>query len=230
MTSHIYLALGEWEAVERANVAAMATVNQQRAARNRPPSRCGHTQEWLVYSLLQQGKDAGAELGGCGNEATAEVGGLLHNFEYGRAQAAFREAQAADPDNVMPFWGEAMTYNHPVWMEQDSKAGRAALSQLGTTEEARAAKARTPRERGMLAAVEALYGTGTKVERDYAYARRMESLFAADPSDVDVRAFTALSIMGSLMTAATRRSICARRRCSRRFFRFSSRILAFSII
>src|SRR4029453_19580505 len=43
---------------------------------------------------------------------------LLHNFEYGTAAAAFREAQAADPGFVMAYWGEAMTYNHPVRMEQ----------------------------------------------------------------------------------------------------------------
>ena len=45
---------------------------------------------------------------------------LLHNFEYEAAIAAFREAQAADPGFAMAYWGEAMAYTHPVWMEQDA--------------------------------------------------------------------------------------------------------------
>src|ERR687890_1197263 len=55
----------------------------------------------------------------------------LHNFEYAAAAAAFREAQAADPGFAMAYWGEAMSYNHPVWMEQDAAAARAVLARLG---------------------------------------------------------------------------------------------------
>src|SRR3954469_19837049 len=72
---------------------------------------------------------------------------LLHNFEYGRAAAAFRQAETADPNMVMAWWGEAMTFNHPVWMEQDQEAGEAVLAHLGATKEERLAKAKTPRER-----------------------------------------------------------------------------------
>src|SRR5579863_9696634 len=72
---------------------------------------------------------------------------LLHDFEYERAAEAFRRAEAADPGFAMAYWGEAMTFNHPVWMQQDLAAGRAALAKLGPTPEARAAKAPTQRER-----------------------------------------------------------------------------------
>src|SRR3954465_14524850 len=58
---------------------------------------------------------------------------LLHNFEYPRAAAAFRQAEAADPGFAMAWWGEAMTFNHPVWMEQDQEAGEAVLAHLGST-------------------------------------------------------------------------------------------------
>ena len=47
---------------------------------------------------------------------------LLHNFEYTSAAEEFRRAQEADPDFVMAYWGEAMTYNHPVWEQQDFAA------------------------------------------------------------------------------------------------------------
>lgn len=53
---------------------------------------------------------------------------LLHDFEYPAAAEAFRRAQTADPGFAMAYWGEAMTYNHPVWMQQDAVAARAALA------------------------------------------------------------------------------------------------------
>ena len=121
---------------------------------------------------------------------------LLHNFEYPSAAEAFRAAQAADPGFVLAYWGEAMIHNHPLWAEQDAAAARAVLAKLGPTPEARRAKVRSPREGQWLAAVEALYGSGNKIERDFAYADRMKAIFDADPNDIDARAFRALSIMG----------------------------------
>ena len=122
---------------------------------------------------------------------------LLHNFEYDRAAAAFRDAQAADPDFVMAYWGEAMTHNHPLWAQQDWEAAHAALARLGASLADRAAKARNAREGDWLAAVETLFGEGTKEERDRAYLAHMRGMFANDPADIDVRAFTGLAILGS---------------------------------
>lgn len=121
---------------------------------------------------------------------------LLHNFEYPRAAEAFRRAQAADPANVMAYWGEAMTYNHPLWAFQDADKGRAVLARLGATREARLAKARSPREAQWLGAVEVLYGEGDKLSRDQAYHARMMALHEADPGDVEARSFAALATLG----------------------------------
>jgi tetratricopeptide (TPR) repeat protein len=121
---------------------------------------------------------------------------LLHNFEYPRAAAAFREAQAADPGFALAYWGEAMTHNHPVWMVQDAPAARAVLARLGASPAERAARARNDRERAYLAAVEALYGEGDKHARDRLYSDAMARLFARWPDDVDGRAFYALSLIG----------------------------------
>ena len=63
---------------------------------------------------------------------------LLHDFEYERAAGAFRRAETADPSFAMAYWGEAMTHNHGIWMEQDLPAARAVLSKLGSTPDARA--------------------------------------------------------------------------------------------
>src|SRR5215469_2705790 len=66
----------------------------------------------------------------------------LHNFEYEDAAAHFHAAQAIDPGFAMAYWGEAMTYNHGIWHEQDLGSARKVLARLGATPAARLAKAR----------------------------------------------------------------------------------------
>ena len=122
---------------------------------------------------------------------------LLHSFEYQAAAESFRDAQAADAGFALAYWGEAMTYNHPLWQQQDRTAALAALGRLAPTPESRAAKAPTDRERQYLGAVEALYGSGSKHDRDDAYMRAMERLQNAYPADMEARAFHALAILGS---------------------------------
>jgi tetratricopeptide (TPR) repeat protein len=120
----------------------------------------------------------------------------LHSFEYQAAERAFRAAEALAPDFAMAYWGEAMTYNHGVWNEQDLSSARGALERLGPTAEARRAKTGTERERGYLAAVEALYGEGTKPGRDTLYAAAMERVVRENPSDLEAKAFYALALLG----------------------------------
>ncbi len=114
---------------------------------------------------------------------------LLHDFEYEDAATSFRAAQKIDPDFAMAYWGEVMTYNHPLWLQQDRDAARAVL--------ARAPQAKTQRERDYLHAVEVLYGDGTKEERDAKYADAMAAVHDKYPDDVDATAFYALSLLGT---------------------------------
>jgi tetratricopeptide (TPR) repeat protein len=121
----------------------------------------------------------------------------LHNFQYPLAAQAFARAQAADPDFALAYWGEAMSYDHAVWHEQDTKSGRAALAKLGATSEARAAKAKTPREKAYLAAVETLFSEGGEENRERRYALAMEQLHAKYPDDIDATCFYALALLGT---------------------------------
>ncbi|HTK29293.1 MAG TPA: hypothetical protein VL309_07070 [Vicinamibacterales bacterium] len=121
----------------------------------------------------------------------------LHNFEYADAARWFRKAQDADPRFALAYWGEAMTFNHPVWMEQDIAAARRALKRLGETSDARLAAAPTAREKAWLGAVEILYGEGDKYARDFAYADAMADLHRAYPDDVEATAFYALALLGT---------------------------------
>jgi len=122
---------------------------------------------------------------------------LLHSFEYEDAGEAFREAQRLDPDFAMAYWGEAMTFNHPLWRQQERDAAIEALGRYAADPAARAAKTVDERERGFLHAVETLYGEGDKVERDLAYSEAMGRLSERFPDDLEARAFHALSILGT---------------------------------
>jgi len=121
----------------------------------------------------------------------------LHNFEYGSAAVAFRRAQELDPDFALAYWGEAMTYNHAVWQEQNREAALEVMRRWGATPDERAARCRTERERDIWATLEILYGPGDKKDRDDVYARAMEELHASYPDEVDIAAFTALAILGT---------------------------------
>ena len=121
---------------------------------------------------------------------------LLHSFEYRDAAQAFREAQRIDPRFALAYWGEALTYTHPVWNEQDRTAARAVLQRLGPSAEARRAKAPTLREKEYLHAVEVLYGDGAKAARDTAYSKAMERLVAAFPTDREAQVLYGVSLLG----------------------------------
>ena len=122
---------------------------------------------------------------------------LLHNFQYDDAKKAFQKAQALDPEFTMAYWGEAMTENHPLWMEQNREEARAILHRLAPTPGGRIAKAQTEREQGYLHAVEALYAKGNKRSRDLAYAHAMDQLTDNFPDDLDAAAFHALALLGT---------------------------------
>ena len=120
---------------------------------------------------------------------------LLHLFEYNEAAAAFRGAERREPDFAIAYWGEAMTYTHPVWGEHDTAAARAALGKLASTASAREARAATARERGFLQAADVLYGR-LDGQRDTLYSQAMADLRRAYPQDNEVGLFYALSLLG----------------------------------
>ena len=120
---------------------------------------------------------------------------ILHSFGWKQAIAEFKLAQKAQPDFAMAYWGETLCYNHPLNAEQDSKNPRAVLARLGPTTAARLAKAPTPREKGFLGAVEALWGEGEWRERRVAYMNAMERLHEQFPNDDEVTTFYALSLL-----------------------------------
>ena len=122
--------------------------------------------------------------------------GILHSFGWKQARTEFQAAQKLDPDFALAYWGETLTYNHPLAPEQDGDSPRETLKRLGPTPEARLAKAPTAREKGFMRAVEALWADGDDWRaRRVAYMESMGRLHEAFPKDDEVKAFYAVSIL-----------------------------------
>ena len=165
-----------------------------------PPAAHGRGQERHTHH-------AAAEVSGLGAVSFANSGAaaaqpafqrglaFLHSFEYDQAAEAFRAAQTADPSFAMAFWGEALTYSHLLWGEDDADAARRALGRLGASRDARLAKAGTPRERAFGEAIEALFVDGTLPVRVRGFSDAMRVVALAYPDDLDAGSFAALASM-----------------------------------
>jgi tetratricopeptide (TPR) repeat protein len=122
---------------------------------------------------------------------------LLHSFWYDEAEKTFSEATRKDPGCAMGYWGIAMSHYHPVWLPPsaaDLREGRTAV------ERAKAAAAKTGRERDYIAAIETFYKDSDKVphrERALAWSSSMRQLSARYPEDHEAAIFYALSLLGT---------------------------------
>ena len=123
---------------------------------------------------------------------------LLHSFEYDDAIEAFRQAQRIDPGFAMAYWGEALSYNQPLWYNENVDKARAVLARLAPTRAARQAKTPTAREKAYLDAVERLFGDGAKPARDRAYADRMADITRQFPDDDEAAALYALALLATI--------------------------------
>src|SRR5438309_5965834 len=101
---------------------------------------------------------------------------LLHSFWYLESAKAFAEISQADPNCAMAYWGLAMSQWTQIW----SPPPPAALTRgWEAVAKAKAASARTPRERDFVAAAEAFFKDADKVDhrtRALAYGKVMEQM------------------------------------------------------
>jgi len=108
----------------------------------------------------------------------------LHNFWYDEAAESFREAERIDPNFALAYWGEAMTYDHPIWHEHDAAGGIAAVKKI-------TAPPADARERMYVDAAHALFENGD-------YESAMRKLAHSYPDDVEAQTFYALAILGTM--------------------------------
>jgi len=124
---------------------------------------------------------------------------LLHSFWYQNAADLFATIAKTDPSCGMAHWGVAMTHYHQLWeppTDGDLMAGLAAV------EKAKSAGAKTERERGYIAAVEAFYKDFASVPhrtRALAFERALEQLSARNPQDHEAAIFYALAVRANAL-------------------------------
>jgi hypothetical protein len=174
-----------------ATIVALACLCADPASATDPPAPPSSPQSPYAFSVTTDSATA---------RAAFERGMVaLHSFAYADALEAFRAATAADPGFAMGYWGEAMAVNRPVWNEQDTPAGRAAIAKL---ESVRLSPQLTARERALIAAVPLLYRGDDKRARDQAYFAAMERLGHDFPDDDEITCLRALAAMGAGRTIA----------------------------
>jgi len=162
----------------------------------------------LAFAFCPKGHSQGGKLGvitfptsGSAAAQPSFIEGVkeLHSFQFDEAVLAFQKAEQLDPNFAMAYWGEAMSYNHPLWGEVDVAKAKGALEKLAPTLDGRLAKAQTPKEKGYLQAVDLLfYSPGDKLARDIAYSKAMSKMYAEWPEDDEVDVLYALSILGTV--------------------------------
>ncbi|MGB1048809.1 MAG: hypothetical protein ACPG3U_03870 [Rhodothermales bacterium] len=89
MTTHIFLARGDWERVIQNNQRAMDVQNADMVERGRDPVGCGHYSSWLHYGHLQleQWEQAEALMDACHAQAAeTDRWGTLNYFQNMRSQ------------------------------------------------------------------------------------------------------------------------------------------------
>jgi len=126
---------------------------------------------------------------------------VLHSFGWEQAQEQFQAAQEIEPDFAMAYWGESLSYNHPLFSSMDPTEPRKALQRLGSTTAERLAKAPTEREKGFLMAVEILWGEGELSNRRLGYMEAMEELYHKYSDDHEVATFYALAVLSARSAA-----------------------------
>lgn len=122
---------------------------------------------------------------------------LLHSFEYDDARKAFSKAAEVDPNEMMAYWGMAMTHYKALWGLQNVDEGRKILELTGATKEERTKKTEEGIERDFWIGLELLFGDGELKERNQAFADHLASLHKTNPNHQEIAAFYALSLLWS---------------------------------
>ena len=119
---------------------------------------------------------------------------LLHSFWYKKSEETFLAVAKADPSCGMAEWGVAMSHYRQLWdppTSLDLQAGSAAL------EKAKAAGAKTQRERDYIASMDIFYKDSDKrphAARALDYEKSLHQIYEHYPQDIESAIFYALAV------------------------------------
>ena len=129
---------------------------------------------------------------------------LLHSFWYVEAEKAFNDVARRDPQCGMAWWGVAMSNYHEVWPSPYSPAEL--RRGIAAAEKAKAAGAKTAREKAYIDAIVTFYRDAMTVDtvtRARAYEARMEQLTKDFPDDDEAQIFYGLSLVSHGLSLPT---------------------------
>jgi len=123
---------------------------------------------------------------------------LLHSMTYEEAAEAFDAATEADPNCAMGYWGQAMTFVHPLWSDPPSEQTfERGLELLAAARE----HAATDQELAYIEALAAYYDAGRSVSETpnlVAFEAGWRGFYDAYPEDPEGAAFYALAQLGTV--------------------------------
>lgn len=127
---------------------------------------------------------------------------LLHSFWYAEGANTFAAVAKADPACAMAHWGTAITlFGNPfTW----PLTGAALPQGWAAVQRAKAANAKTQRERDYIGAIEAFYKDADKVDhrtRALGYLKAMEQITERYPEDSEASIFYALALNATALPA-----------------------------
>lgn len=129
---------------------------------------------------------------------------MLHSFWWEKAPEAFNAALAADPTCTMAHWGLAInSWGNPF---AGGPGAEDVAKGAAHAEQAAAMQAKTPRERGFVAAAQALYRDYATVPmpvRLRAYSDTLARVYHDFPDDPEVTLYYALSLVATAMPTDT---------------------------
>lgn len=125
---------------------------------------------------------------------------LMHHFAFPPSNKALSEVLAAQPDCAMAYWGLAFgARGNPL---VGAPAAGAMKTGRDNIEKAKAAGAKTQRERDFIAALDLFYKDWEKVphrDRTLAYEKAMEQIHQRYPDDPEAAVFYALALNEAIL-------------------------------
>ena len=138
----------------------------------------------------------------CSNDAKRYLNrglALLHNMTYEGSRVEFAAAVKADPECAMGYWGQAMTFIHPLWSDPPSETEFMKGQEF--VKNAMALGKKTDWERAYIMAVNAYYEAGRhekEKENIASFEKEWEKVYQLFPDDIEAATLYAVVHLGTV--------------------------------
>ena len=132
------------------------------------------------------------------NESARKALALLHHMTYVGARAVFENISANDKGCAIGYWGQAMSYIHPLWSDPPSEAD----FKMGKNLASKAMKnANNAKEKAYVSALQSYYDKGRSNNEKLnlkAFAEGWREVYENFPDDPEAASFYALANLGTV--------------------------------